>query len=40
MQGKYVVQLQKYLTEKFGLPAKYIQIEASGVTKKDKAVNV
>lgn len=40
VQGKYVHQLQSFLTDKYGIPAKYFQIDAKGLSKKDKQVNV
>lgn len=40
VQGKYVMQLQEFLMERFGIPAKFFKIEAKGLTKRDKAAKV
>lgn len=40
VQGKFAVQLDRFLTERFGIPKKHIRVNAKGVTAKDKAINV
>jgi len=40
VQGKYAVQLEKFITERFGIPKKHIRSSAKGASKRDKAINV
>lgn len=41
VQGKYVMQLEKFVKERFGIPSKYVKIEKSkGASKRDRSINV
>lgn len=41
LQGKYVIQLEKYIKDRYKLPGKYIRIASTkGVSAKDKNINV
>lgn len=40
VQGKYAVQLERFVAERFGIPKKHIRMTAKGLSAKDKAINV
>lgn len=40
IQGKYVRQVANFITERFKIPAKYLDVKMKGVSKHDKMVNV
>eukprot|EP00050_Salpingoeca_kvevrii_P017519 m.65880 g.65880 ORF g.65880 m.65880 type:complete len:600 (+) comp7597_c0_seq1:412-2211(+) len=40
VQGKFAPQVQKFLMEQYGVPAKFFSVSDKGMTKKDKAINV
>lgn len=40
VQGKYVMQLAKYIETQLGVPGQYIVVNAKGVSSRDKAINV
>ena len=41
VQGKYVMQLEKFVKDRFKIPSQHVKVgKSKGVSKRDKAINV